>query len=589
MSNVLNEASLVMIPSGYKSGKVYSQIPENGDGDLSFTRSNDTATRVNSEGLIEKVRTNLVLQSNTFNTTWSFGGAISLTSGQSGYDGSSDAWLLTKTATGFANIIQSISHSGVHTFSVYAKQGTNTSMILRSLGGTDAYSYFDLSLGTITSNSNIIDSNIESVGNGFYRCSITYNASSNTAIVIYPEYPFGGTNAGNIYIQDAQFEQGLVATDYIPTTTTAVSVGPVANVPRLDYTGGGCPKLLLEPQRTNLIGSSEYFNTSSVWTLNANIQIDDNQDVSPEGVVNASRIYNDTGSDTTIFYGASINLGSAGTYVLSTFAKKGGLNWIRLRCLGFDAGANNNCYFDLENGVKGTNTFDNADIEDYGNGWYRIWVEFTSSTDLIGTCYIYSADADEDVIIPSGASNYISVFGAQLEEGSYPTSYIPTYGAASTRGADACSKTGISSLIGQTEGTLFLDFVLDSVDGGNDFRLDITEGTSIDNEIFIGMTNGYLRAVIKASASVVYDSGNISATVGTRYKMAMAYANNDVALYINGTQEDTSSSATIPNTDEITIGNRTDSKAMVVKESVNQALLFPTRLSNTQLAELTTL
>jgi hypothetical protein len=132
-----------------------------------------------------------------------------------------------------------------------------------------------------------------------------------------------------------------------------------------------------------------------------------------------------------------------------------------------------------------------------------------------------------------------------------------------------------------------MDFVLDSVDGGNDFRLDITEGTSFDNEIFIGMTNGDLRALIRVSASNVYDSGNILATVGTRYKMAMAYANNDVALYINGTQEDTSSSATIPNTDEITIGNRTDSKAMVVKESLKQAILFPTRLTNDQLEELT--
>ena len=66
MSSFYEDASLVMIPSGYKTSKVYSAKPTDGAGDLTFTRSNDTATRVNSAGLIEKVRTNLILQSNSF-------------------------------------------------------------------------------------------------------------------------------------------------------------------------------------------------------------------------------------------------------------------------------------------------------------------------------------------------------------------------------------------------------------------------------------------------------------------------------------------------------------------------------------------
>jgi hypothetical protein len=55
-----SEASLAMIPSGYKTSKVYSALPTSGDGDLTFSRSNDTATRVGPDGLIEKVRTNLI-------------------------------------------------------------------------------------------------------------------------------------------------------------------------------------------------------------------------------------------------------------------------------------------------------------------------------------------------------------------------------------------------------------------------------------------------------------------------------------------------------------------------------------------------
>jgi hypothetical protein len=86
------KASLVMVPSLYKTSIVYSERPLTTDGQLAFTRSNDTATRVGPDGYIEKVRTNLVLQSNSFDTTWALFNS-SLTSGQAGYDGSSDAWL----------------------------------------------------------------------------------------------------------------------------------------------------------------------------------------------------------------------------------------------------------------------------------------------------------------------------------------------------------------------------------------------------------------------------------------------------------------------------------------------------------------
>ena len=98
--SLLNKASLIQIPSGYKDGTLYSAKPTNGDGDFTFSRgSNLAATRVNSEGLIEKGRENLLLQSSQFDTTWSKNNAT-LTSGQSGYDGSSDAWKLESTANG---------------------------------------------------------------------------------------------------------------------------------------------------------------------------------------------------------------------------------------------------------------------------------------------------------------------------------------------------------------------------------------------------------------------------------------------------------------------------------------------------------
>ena len=166
-------------------------------------------------------RTNLILQSNQFDTTWSNYNSTD-TGGQSGYDGSDDAWLIEKTG-GAGLMQQSISASGLHTFSVYAKQGTVNGVRVQIGAGTNRYTFFDLNAGTIGT-SNAISNTIESMGNGWYRCAVTADEAAISLLRIYVtdgEDTSGTT--GSIYIQDAQFETGSVATEYIPTTTAAVT------------------------------------------------------------------------------------------------------------------------------------------------------------------------------------------------------------------------------------------------------------------------------------------------------------------------------------------------------------------------------
>ena len=223
--SLYDSASLAMIPSGIKDGKLYSAKPINGAGDFTFTRgANLAATRVDENGLIEKGRENLLLHSNQFDTTWT-NVSSSETGGQAGYDGSTDAWKLDISSTP-AFIAQSISLSNLQTLSFYAKAGTLNFCRIYSATGPNSYADFDLVNGTVGTTNLCIDTNIESIGNGWYRCSITFSANT-SAIRIYPIQADNDLTAtsGNIYIQDAQLEEGSQATGYIETTTAPVREG----------------------------------------------------------------------------------------------------------------------------------------------------------------------------------------------------------------------------------------------------------------------------------------------------------------------------------------------------------------------------
>ena len=207
MANIYDKASLVMIPSGTKASKIFSQKPVNGDGDFTFSRST-AATRVNADGNIEKETSNRILQSNSFGTSPWAGNNTNIVSGQSGYDGSNNAWQL-QAQGGYAYRGQSLSSNGVQTFSVYAKEGSVPCMRLYTTGSASLRANFDLSNGSVIDHQGI-EATIESAGNGYYRCSLTFNANS-TFIYIYAARAGGNIattiTGDNIFILDARLEQ----------------------------------------------------------------------------------------------------------------------------------------------------------------------------------------------------------------------------------------------------------------------------------------------------------------------------------------------------------------------------------------------
>jgi len=557
--SLIDLASLVLAPTATKEGKVYSAIPDTGDGDMTFTRGS-SATRVNSAGLIEKERGNLLVQSNTFSTNWGTSSAT-ITGGQSGYDGSSDAWLLDSSSEGY--LFQYVTSSNVGTLSIYAKANSVNNLRLRTFGASiNAEGFFDLENGVVGSSTNLVDLSIESIGGGWYRCSVVYD-NAPSLIRIYPSVSSSTSSGtiGSVYIQDAMLNEGLVAQPYIETTTTAVYEGITDDVPRVDYSGGGCPSLLLEPQRTNLLTDSEYFGS---WSLNAGgiSSIEPNYSVSPEGLQNAYKVNFVVQGDSDLALRKGHLVTGGATYAYSIYIKGEGSNIgkdvvIKSKRSGGDS--------------AGTTTFQTLTDE-----WVRI--DFTTTYAANNTAanfYISSNDATS-----------VLVWGAQAELGSYSTSYLPTYGTSTTRVQDSCYKTGISELIGQTEGTMFFEGSVEHTP--ENVSIMNFDRSTVFSIVLIKQTNDKINALVYNGGSSLFSI--VSTAISGKFKCAIAYKSGDTAFYVNGTQIGVNTTTFTPaaGLDDIYIGSYSSPYfAYDHPVECNQALLFKTRLSNEELAELT--
>jgi hypothetical protein len=182
--------------------------------------------------------------------------------------------------------------------------------------------------------------------------------------------------------------------------------------------------------------------------------------------------------------------------------------------------------------------------------------------------------------------NGIYLWGAQLEVGSNATSYIPTLASAVTRNADLISKTGISDLIGQSEGTFYLEFNSGKNDLTN-YLFSLTDGT-INNRISIYKSaSDKISSQIRVGGVIQAISDTFSSIENTIYKCAVVYSNNYFAFYVNGIQVTTDFSVNIPNCNTI-ISNLGDG-SLGFNRNVNLIQLYKTALSDAELIQLTTL
>ena len=563
-----DDASLAFLPSGAagKDGKAYSIKPTDGTGDFTFSRgSNLSATRVGADGLIEKGRENLFTYSNDFtNAAWTKFGSPILTSGQSGYDGSSDAWLYESTTISHS-ILQFVSGSGVYSLSVYAKAGTADGIRLRFSASTDSNIYVDLTDGSIITNQSGISYNIESVGSGWYRVSITSNVSSLSNVRFSVVNNAGaGTDSGNIYIQDAQLEIGLAATDYIESGATTGKAGLLEDEPRFDYSGGAtCPSLLLEPSRTNLV-PSEYFGAWGAYSAGtgSNPIITSNYAISPDGNLNATRIQFNRGSGTTSGDTSYITYGlSAGTIAaaLSVYLKTndGTTKDVTLR-LG-------------------------ASIFDYNVSVTSEWKRFTLSG---------STSVDRMQILLYGSENDqtadLSCFGAQVEAGSYATSYIPNHsGGSVTRGADSCLGSQDSSLFNDSSMSLFLDLPATNQETAIK-EITISDGTTNNRFNVYSVTSNQLRTSLVSGGAVILNYVVSDILTNQHLKICITYSGNTYKVFVNGALKLNVTMSTPPvGLNNLNFANSAGSSLFYGE--VKQAAVFNEALSDADCITLTTI
>jgi hypothetical protein len=597
---------------------------------ITFTRAS-TATYYGTQ--TAKAEENLLTFSQEIGNplSWSFVSAATTANSTAAPDGTTTADTLTASAGASDHRVSQTSLSiagSQRVFSLFAKAGTNNFVQLAFGGDVNAYANFNITsgagaVGTVGSSAT---ASIVDAGGGWYRCVITTSSATASTLITIPiitsttaarleSWTAAGTET--VVLWGAQVEQRSAVTAYTATTTQ-----PITNyIPVLQTAASGVARfehnpttfeslgLLIEEQRTNTQTYSSEFGNTSGWTIVAGgdtlVGIESNAIIAPDGTLTADRMYEAAVTSTHgIFTTTGVSPMTLGvTYTESVFVKKGtgssAPNIIQLtwRTAGMPGTRAN---FSFATGTFVGGAVSQATVQPVGNGWFRISLretsdETSSTTGMnIGFCNndpnaarnpSYLGDVNADVFI----------WGAQLEAGAFPTSYIPTVASQVTRSADAASMTGanFSSWYRADAGSLFVEAALPAfnasgVTGHTPFSINNATG---DNQFRMRAYSsaGVLNwdTVITAGAVVQFDSTERIYGAGVTVKNALTYATNDAANSVNGQAVSTDTSVTLPVVTQATIGVGPNLTEANFNGTISKIAYYPLRVTNAQLQALT--
>ena len=564
---ILQQASMLVVPSGYKGGTLYSQVPTNGSGDLTWTRGGD-AFRTNADGLIQRVPWNLLQRSEEFdNAVWVKGlvgggsNPVITSNDTTAPNGTTtaDKIVFVAPASGdISQIVQSTSFTGTATGSIYVKAFASGDIgkiiAIRFNSGT-------YSLITLTAD--------------WQRASVQQTALGSFDIALRPAV---GTSSGTVsaYIWGAQLVEGTTAQTYFPTTDRL-------NVPRLSYMYGSCPAALLEPQRTNLCLYSEDF-SNVVWAK-SNATVTTNTTTSPDGTTNADKLIASATTSTHLLITQPAGSVNGTTVTVSLFAKASELSKIQFVN---NAGGSGSATYDLSAGTVNFASGVSASIVNSGNGWYRCILSYTPTTTGNFNVQIRLLDNAGNTTFTGNGTDGLFIWGAQLEAGAYPTTYILTTSATATRVADTAVKTGISSIINSQQGTLYVN--CRALFNSGSFRgISISDGTYSNRLAIVqsSTTNTLLIALVIGNTFIVNQS--ISGYTQTNFnKVAVSWGSGTLKVFINGSLSNTFTSITMPSSNLFTrIGFDAGASGSEFEGFIQQMALFPSPLSDSDCQTIT--
>ena len=375
-------------------------------------------------------------------------------------------------------------------------------------------------------------------------------------------------------------------------TIDNVSVKEVTDdtdLPRIDYTSG-TGSLLLEPQSTNLITYSEDF-TNSYWRKDK-MTVTPNSIISPTGELNASLIQETsfTSSIPSIDINSPSSLG-AGTYTFSFYVKNNNGRYLgisfgssaeRVRT-NFDFNTNTFKALNLSGSTTGIASFTTL-----GN-FYRISITatFPSATVADAVLTPLATDTYPFFAFQNSDNRSFYLWGVQVENLSYATSYIPTNGSTVTRLADVCNNAGSSDLINSTEGVLYAEIA--ALASGTGYRvISISDGsTSNVVRFYYSPTPNRIGVNLRSNSADVFSIANLNITNDLEYiKIAISYKLNDFKIYINGTQVQSYTSGSVPiGLNELAFDNGAGNDKF--NGNVKSVAVFKEALSNDELECLT--
>jgi hypothetical protein len=377
--------------------------------------------------------------------------------------------------------------------------------------------------------------------------------------------------------------------------SSGVITTAAANVPRFTHDPStlAAQGLLIEEQRTNLCLQSEDFSTTWAATQSS---ITTNAAVSPSGTSTADKLIEDIANAQHFVFQVVTGLVSGGTYTYSFFAKSAERTNVQIL---FAQGGNNalasaNLTAGTISAVTvngGAWTGGSATITNVGNGWYRLTLTATIVGSTALSCRVALEDTPGNATYTGDGTSGLFIWGAQLEAGAFPTSYIPTTTTALTRNADVASMTGtnFSDWYNASEGAFNFEFsaYAPSVADGFGRVFQVDDGTNNNSIQFLknnGSSSQYFANVNVSNVSqATLFTPSLSANVFN--KVAFCYKVNDFAQYTNGGTLATDSSGTLPVVNRLVFSNAGGTAQL--NGTIRRIAFYPQRLANAQLQALT--